>query len=493
MILAFVALVPLLVWIEREAPGPQAADAPAPPARSIVRITWLAGILFNAILFWWLVRLPAAAMTHPWVILPGLLALALFLGFFVAAFGWMLRFVRRRVGWSPLIVAPAAWAASEWLKSSGPLGCTWGNLSYALAEHPAWIQGAALVGAPGLSVWIVAVNALVAGAVLARSWMRRGALAAAALALIVVPVQWGKARIASFQPRETVRVALAQPNIGSEEKWDTAHQERSVVTLERLSRQAASMTPKPDLIVWPETALPFYVRLEPAKLQRVLDLVREMKIPVLAGYPDATLSTTSGILTYNAAGLLVPAGTIAGQYEKTHLVPFGERIPFQGVLPFLGKIDLGQAEWTPGTKPVVFPLGRSSFGVLICFESIFPGLSRDYGVDGARFLVNITNDEWFGPTAAPRQHADMAILRCVEQELGMARCANTGISMVIDPVGRVTQSGPLFREALLAGDVALGGRPTLFRTWGDWLTGLCLGLMIVLVLLGWYRPLRRED
>ncbi|TMQ53135.1 MAG: apolipoprotein N-acyltransferase, partial [Candidatus Eisenbacteria bacterium] len=116
----------------------------------------------------------------------------------------------------------------------------------------------------------------------------------------------------------------------------------------------------------------------------------------------------------------------------------------------------------------------------------------DYGVDGARFLANITNDEWFGPTAAPRQHADMAILRCVEQELGMARCANTGISMLVDPVGRVAQRGPLFREAVIIGEVGLGSRTTLFRLWGDWLTGLCLGLVLVLMLLGWYRPLRRD-
>ena len=141
---------------------------------------------------------------------------------------------------------------------------------------------------------------------------------------------------------------------------------------------------------------------------------------------------------------------------------------------------------------MVFRLGRESFGVLVCFESIFPELSRSYGVAGASFLVNITNDEWFGPTAAPRQHADMAVFRCVEGGVGMARCANTGISMIIDPTGRVTQESPLFEEALIVGDVATGSRPTLFRTWGDWVTGLCLGLTSVLIVLGWYRPLRHS-
>ncbi len=495
MPLVFVALVPLLVWMARESPGPAmpAAATATSPARRIGDgwIPWVAGIVFNTLLFWWLVRLPARAMTHPWIIFPGLLALALYLGFFVAVFGWIVRFVRRRIGWSPLLTAPAAWGVSEWLKSSGALGCPWGNLSYALAEHPAWIQGASVVGAPGLSIWIVCVNALVAGAVTVKRWPARAALLVTAAVLVALPVAWGQARVRSFRPEGFIRVALVQPNVGSDEKWDLLHQERSVSALARLTSEAAAGETKPDLIVWPETALPFYVRLEVPKLRQLLDLARDTGVPILAGYPDATLST-GGVMTHNAAGLVLPSGAIAAQYEKIHLVPFGERIPFQGVFPFLGKIDLGQAEWTPGTRPVIFPLGKASFGVLICFESIFPALSRSYGVDGAKFLVNITNDEWFGPTAAPRQHADMAILRCVEQELGMARCANTGISMLIDPVGRVTRETPLFQEAVLSGEVLLGSHPTHFRTWGDWLTGLCLGLLLALVLLGWYRPLRLE-
>ncbi len=492
MPLAFVALVPLLVWIQREPGGPAASATLAPAARGGGWVPWITGIVFNAILFGWLVRLPAAAMTHPWIIYPALLALALYLGFYVAVFGWITRFIRRRVGWSPLAVAPAVWGVAEWLKSSGPLGCTWGNVCYALAEHPAWIQGAALVGAPGLSIWIVSVNALFAGAFIVRRWPARVALSVMAVALVVLPVVWGSGRVRSYRPAETVHVALVQPNIGSDEKWDTVHQERTVRTLFRLSSEAMARERKPDLVIWPETALPFYVRLETAKLARIFDFAKELNVPLLIGYPDATLSLSGGVITHNAAGLFLPSGTIVAQYEKIHLVPFGERIPFQGILPFLGKLDLGQAEWTPGSKPVIFPFRRGPFGVLICFESIFPELARDDGIDGARWLVNITNDEWFGPTAAPRQHADMAILRCVEQELGMARCANTGISMIIDPVGRVTHRSPLFQEALVTGDVVLGGTATLYRLWGDWLTGLCLGLVIVLTLLGWYRPLRRH-
>jgi len=133
MPLVFVALVPLLVWLQRDTAGPATRVSPQAPSRGSGLVPWLTGVVFNTLLFWWLVRLPAAAMTHPWIIFPALLALALYLGFFVALFGWITRFLRLRVGWSPLVVAPAVWGVTEWLKSSGPLGCPWGNLSYALA------------------------------------------------------------------------------------------------------------------------------------------------------------------------------------------------------------------------------------------------------------------------------------------------------------------------------------------------------------------------
>jgi apolipoprotein N-acyltransferase len=483
--LAFVALVPLLIILHRDSPGPN-DTSPAP--RGARWAPWIAGIVFNVVTFCWIVRLPAHAMTHPWLIFPGLLALGLYLGLYVALFGWIVRLVRRRLGWPVLAVAPIAWAASEWAKSSGVLGCPWGNVGYALAQQPAWIQTASLAGAPALSFWILVVNSIVAAAFVSRRWWARVAWAVVALLVVWLPVRWGEGRLREPRPRPLARVALVQPNIASDVKWNPAMQDSVLGTLARITRAAASLTPKPSVIIWPETALPYYVRLERFKLMGFLNLVREAGVPVLAGYPDARLSANGSVLTHNAAGLVLPNGKFAGQYEKIHLVPFGERVPFQGVLPFLGKIDLGQAEWTPGTHPIVFAVAGASFGVLICFESIFPDLARRYALEGAQHLVNITNDEWFGESAGPVQHADMAILRSVELGLSTARCANTGISMLIDPYGRVVQRTPLFREALLSGEVWAGAGPTLFLQWGDWLTSLCLGLTLILVAIAWFRP-----
>src|SRR5205814_9759077 len=148
-------------------------------------------------------------------------------------------------------------------------------------------------------------------------------------------------------------------------------------------------------------ALAVYVRVEGQKRDRILELVKVWDVPVLVGYPDATLSLSGGVITHNAAGLMLPSKAIAGQYEKIHLVPFGERIPFQGILPFLGKLDLGQAEWTPGTNPVVFPFRDAPFGVLICFYSIFPVLARDYSVYGVRLSVKIPHAGMVAQTDAP--------------------------------------------------------------------------------------------
>jgi len=266
-------------------------------------------------------------------------------------------------------------------------------------------------------------------------------------------------------------------------------QDSVVRKMERLTREAAASRPKPSVILWPETSLPFYVRLEAPRLRRLIGLAREVGVPILAGYPDARLDSNGDVLTHNAAGLVLPSGSIAGQYEKIHLVPFGERIPFQGLFPFLGGFDLGQAEWTPGTRPVIFTHAGPAFGVLICFESIFPGHTRRFALEGAQYLVNITNDEWFGRTAGPIQHADLAILRSVELGLSIARSANTGVSMLIDPYGRVEVRTPLFTEAIVTGDVKVGIGPTLFTQWGDWLTALAVALILVLTAVAWFRPI----
>jgi len=454
--------------------------------------------------FRWITRLPTHAMTQPWLIWPALLFLALYLGLFVALFGWIVRVVRRRLGLSVFLVAPVAWSASEWLKSAGELGCPWGNLGTVLAGETNWVQWASVVGTQGLSLWIVAVNALLAAAIV--KFMRRrfveGALRLAlGVAIVALPPMWGASRLRAAALAEAVapetaepllRVGLIQPNIPSDQKWSPAHQDSVVDKLYRMTRDAASDPKRLDLVVWPETALPFYVRLEPMKLRRLLDTAKEIQTPILAGYPDARLSSSGDVTTHNAAGLVLRTGSITGQYEKVHLVPFGERIPFQGLFPFLGRFDLGQAEWTPGTEQLVFGGAGPPFGVLICFESIFPDHARRYRLGGAQYLVNITNDEWFGLSAGPVQHADLALLRSVELGMSLVRAANTGISMIVDPYGRPLTKSGLFEKAIISGGVPPPLPLTRYAEWGDWTTMISLVVVVLLLMAAWFRPVGRR-
>jgi apolipoprotein N-acyltransferase len=201
---------------------------------------------------------------------------------------------------------------------------------------------------------------------------------------------------------------------------------------------------------------------------------------VLAGYPDYRFTGPRTYLSWNAAGVFWPRTGLGPQYAKMHLVPFGERMPFERVFPALGKIELGQAEWTPGVDPTPLPTPLGPAGVIVCFESIFADPARAEVLRGATWLVVITNDEWFGKSAALAQHATMSIFRAVEHRVPLARCANTGLTFFVDPYGRITRPPPAFEDAVVVEPlVRARGGPTPFTRWGD-----TVGPAILLLALG---------
>jgi apolipoprotein N-acyltransferase len=167
-------------------------------------------------------------------------------------------------------------------------------------------------------------------------------------------------------------------------------------------------------------------------------------------------------------------------------------MPFQWLIPALGRVDLGQAEWTPGRTSVLFPSEAGSFSCLVCFESIFPELARGDVRAGARWLVNVTTDEWFGNSAALYQHAAMAVFRAVENHVPLARCANTGLTLLVDSNGRIRRRVPVFEPVILSGRLALPGATTLYTRLGDW-PGVLAGLIVVgLALVPLARALTRR-
>jgi len=241
--------------------------------------------------------------------------------------------------------------------------------------------------------------------------------------------------------------------------------------LARMTREIRGV----EMIVWPETAVPLYVTHSSTYLDTIAALAAEAGAHILTGFPDYQRGE-NGITYYNSAMLVSPDRGPVREYRKIHLVPFGEMIPYEDRISFLKNINFGEGDFSPGRFYEVFQVGSRKFSVAICFEAIYPSLVRKFVARGAGFIVNITNDEWFGASAGPYQHAEMAVMRSVECRVGLARCANTGLSMLVDPYGRVTRRTELFTRDTLVGDVAEGSGRTPYRRAGHLVD---LGLLVV--------------
>jgi apolipoprotein N-acyltransferase len=292
---------------------------------------------------------------------------------------------------------------------------------------------------------------------------------AAAVIVFAIPVGLGALRLARAGELPTRRVALVQPNVSNADKWKPELREAHFVDLAELSRQGVAAGA--ELVLWPETAAPCYLRRDRTWLPFVEELAKELRTPIFTGYPDYRVVREGGerrATFTNSAALITPEGGFVASMDKIELVPFGERIPFSQWIPALARLDFGEADFVPGEGPVVFEMGDWSFGNLVCFEAIFPPLPRRYANAGADLLVNLTNDSWFGAGSGARQHADMAILRCVETGCGMARCANSGISLGADPWGRTFGETGLFERGVSTVDVPDRRIPTLYARIGDW-------------------------
>jgi len=245
----------------------------------------------------------------------------------------------------------------------------------------------------------------------------------------------------------------------------------------------------PHIIVWPETATPIFLTLPGTYQDRVYALADRIKSPIFTGTPIYDHEDRE---IYNGAVLIIPGSGIVAEYRKTHLVPFGEHIPFDQYLTVLKKIDVGGGDYTPGNSFTVFDIEHLTFSCLICFESIFPELSRKFVASGAGLLINITNDGWFGKISGPQQHNDMAILRTVENGVPLVRCANTGISMVVDKYGRILLESRLFTQTFILRQLSISPDKTLFLYIGNALPILCLLIATLLFIMRVYKDWRKD-
>jgi apolipoprotein N-acyltransferase len=462
--LSWIALVPLLVALD-------ARLARGARARALFGLGWAFGLAFFLIGMHWIAMLSEVAITVPWIKYPAWVLAAAYLALYPALAALLAGVLARRARWPLAAVFPPVWLAVEVLRGSGELGFPWFEAGYSQHAYPPVLQLASLGGARLVTLWLLALNVLAWRALAGRARVRS---ALGAVLLVAFAFAWGQRALDAAPRGQGPMIALVQGNIPAEIKWSGRHQPEILARFLQLTEEAAAARPAPVLAIWPETATGSYLRKQLDQSIAVCELAARHDLPVFSGYADWDVLPSGDPRSYNSAGLFTGDGREGTRYAKRHLVPFGERMPFQRLFPALGRAKFGQAEWTPGDSTVLFPSAAGPFSCLVCFESIFADLAREDVRRGARWLVNVTNDEWFGNGAALGQHAAMAVFRAVENHVPLARCANTGLTMMVDANGRVTRRLPVFQPGVLVAALPPVGSPTPFTRFGDWPGALAL-------------------
>jgi apolipoprotein N-acyltransferase len=434
--------------------------------------SWLYGTVFFLMLLRWLNFTFRTFSAIPWPLTWGpTFLLAAWCGLFIAVVGGLVAWLgaRRSPAWA-LATAPFLWVGGEWLRGHLLGGFPWGTLGYVQYLRLPVIQIAELGGVHAVSLVVVAVNAALAGVLVLR-W--RGALTGLGLgaALLAVTLGFGAWRLREPPPPARAQVAIMQPAIEQPLKWDPDHAGIVLGIYQELTRQAGAE--RPQLIVWPETASPTALRRDPALQQTLAAMSRDTRAALLVGSIDVL---AGGPNRFTNTAFLVTERGIVDRYDKIHLVPFGEYVPLSRVIGFVRGWAEFIADLEPGTSAVVFPGPPAPFGVVICYEGIFPDLFREFVNNGARIMVNMTNDGWFGRTSGPDQHLAMYPLRAVEHRIAVVRAANTGISAFIAPSGQIVRHLNLFQRGILSDRVPLREGRTLFTRLGDWVAWLSLAL-----------------
>ncbi len=456
--LAWIGLVPLLFAVDNLNPGQS------------FRYGLVFGFLFALFSLFWIVFLQIDMNTKLLIIF-GLIVLFMYLGLY---YGVAL-LIAKKIG---LWYLPIVVAGLEFLRGIGELRFPWLSLGYTQARYPLFIQQAAIYGVYGISLWLVLLNVSI------YYTLKRKKLGNLFLAIIifVLPVLYGITRSTDTGER-MVTVGIVQPNIDPNMKFSRELRYKTFERLMQLSIRCASTALHEyddtiDIIVWPETATPVFLKSPGSYRDLVTHLANKLDVPIFTGTAIYDPKTHE---IFNGAVLVEPASGIAQEYRKIYLVPFGEHIPFDNHIALLRNVDFGEGDYTPGTDYTVFKTAEFNFACLICFESIFPDMSRRFVNEGADVLINITNDGWFGKISGAQQHNDMAILRSVENGTVLFRCANTGISMIVDQFGRVTVEKPLFVEEVIVSSLSIAQVDTIFQRFGHLLPLVCVILTTIVL------------
>ncbi len=485
--LAWIALVPLLRALR------------GLTLRQALLHGFIAGLAFFAATVHWVTNsvhyyggvplLPASLIT---------LLLCAYLALYPALFGAAIIQLRRNYPSLLFLTAPAVWTALELARTYVFSGFPWALLGYSQHAVLPLIQLADITGVYGISFLIVLVNAAVEEFLFSRR--NYAGLVAAGLA-VAATLAYGYDRLGVPLTGDGIRISLVQGNIEQDRKWDPRYQSEVIAVYARLTKTALAR--QPDLVIWPETATPFYFGGggDHSTLSKDLrEFVKRGGTPLLFGSPTYEIGPARSIELRNSAFLLDGEGTPAAVYHKIHLVPFGEYVPLKRLLFFVDKMVAAVGDFRTGREytvmPVTVPSRRGlepvNVSTVICYEIIFPDLVRRFVDRGTSVMTTITNDAWFGRTAAPAQHFSMAVFRAVENRVPVARAANTGISGFIDGHGRVLARSDIFTEAVITETLIPGRDKTFYTRRGDLFSYACLVLALLSLAANYVLPASRK-
>jgi apolipoprotein N-acyltransferase len=401
--------------------------------------------------------------------------LSLFPGLFTLCLGWL----GAKYGRRAILLAPAVWVTTELGRTYFWSGFPWLLLGYSQTTVLPIAQFASVVGVFGMSALVALVSTSLAYFVVSRSRGSFITVGVAASVLIVITM-WGARRLDKNElvsQGRAVRVGLVQGNIPQEEKWDERQADNIRNTYLALTREAAAKGAQ--LVIWPESSTPMPFLDDKAGGASIRAVVGETNIELLLGSDQVDRQTKS---YYNAAFLVRKDGTVAGVYQKMHLVPFGEFVPLQQLLFFVGPLVEQVGGFTAGREMVLLPTTHGPISTAICYEIVFPRLVGESVTRGTQLLTTITNDAWYGHSSAPYQHFLQAQMRSIEQGRYLARAANTGITGFVDPYGRVLEQTEIFERAVVVGEVRMLDGRTIYGRIGDLVAYICAALTLVALL-----------
>ncbi|MGE0448669.1 MAG: apolipoprotein N-acyltransferase [Vicinamibacterales bacterium] len=471
---AWVALAPLLLALHR-----------TPVARAF----WLGlttGLVYLTGTLYWITRVMVVygGLASPVAVLVNA-ALIAYLALFPAVFALVVARLSLSIGSRALLVAPLAWVATELGRAYLFTGFPWVLLGYSQVTVLPIAQVASLAGVYGVSALVASVSAALAYAGVEsaqgrsgtgpaatprggpwREWIRVYRPLAIALVGVAIAGAWGAARVRSgdlVASGEPFRVGLIQGNVEQADKWNPRRGAQIFRDYLAMSRRAIAAGA--DLVVWPESSTPFYYEEDKPGADQIRAMARESRVPFLLGSDQIE----RGELTryYNSAFLVRPNGSDGGVYRKMHLVPFGEYVPLKRILFFAAPLVEAVSDFSAGSSAVLLPVRGHLISTAICYEVVYPDLVRTAVAGGSELLTTITNDAWFGRTSAPYQHFAQASMRAIENGRYLVRSANTGISGVVDPYGRVAAQTPIFEQTVLVAEARFVRARTIYSRTGD--------------------------